>query len=141
MSNRRISDFRINIEPDSGAARAAVQDRVGVLRRLLLSGQDGPTDQPIGLLPGAELIRLVGLSRVRLRQCRFSNAAASLTEAVQLQPDMPEIHNSLGLALAAQGRRDDAIAQFTEALRLRPDLAESRKNLALVRSRGRRGGP
>jgi protein O-GlcNAc transferase len=85
---------------------------------------------------------IVMLGMVRLRQGRFANAAALLTEAVRLQPDIPETHNTLGNALLAQSRLDDAIVQYTEALRLRPGFAEAREpgaRLARARSSAGRG--
>lgn len=44
-----------------------------------------------------------------------------------------EIHNGLGVALAAQGHFDGAIRAFERALVLKPDFPEALRYLAMAR--------
>jgi Tfp pilus assembly protein PilF len=53
--------------------------------------------------------------------------------ASQLDPDMPEAHNALGLLLhVAFHKPEEAIAQYRQALELRPSFSEAQVNLANV---------
>jgi Flp pilus assembly protein TadD len=61
---------------------------------------------------------------------RLVEAIAVYREALRLNPDDPQVHNGLGVALAqTPGRMPEAIAQFRAALRLQPDYPEARNNL------------
>ena len=59
----------------------------------------------------------------------MNEAIATYKEAIRVQPSYADAHNSLGLALYAQGKRDEAIAAYKEAIRLEPDLADGYNNL------------
>ena len=54
------------------------------------------------------------------------------SRALEIKPDFAEAQNSLGIALARQGKLKEAIVHFSEALRLKPDYAEARHNLGLA---------
>ncbi len=112
----------------------------GLEQRGDLEGAAASFSETLRLKP-SHVPAMIMLGMVRLRQGEIAIAIDLLTEAVQLQPDMPESHNSLGTALAADGRYNDARAQFLEALRLRPSFAEARANLVRVRSLTRPGMP
>jgi Flp pilus assembly protein TadD len=56
---------------------------------------------------------------------------ATLQKAVELQPDLPESLNNLGVALGAVGKHKEAHSKFLEATRMRPDWAEAKYNLTL----------
>jgi Flp pilus assembly protein TadD len=52
-------------------------------------------------------------------------------------PDTADVHNELGIAMAARGQLDAAIAEFREALTLAPDSAETHWHLgAALASKG-----
>jgi tetratricopeptide (TPR) repeat protein len=69
------------------------------------------------------------LGRLLIEQEQMPAAIEHLRIAA-LQTPAPEIHNDLGIALAATGRLDEAIEQFSQALQLDPGSAEARRNLA-----------
>jgi protein O-mannosyl-transferase len=52
-----------------------------------------------------------------------------LTEALKSNPDYPEAHNNMGLALQLVGRFEEAEAAHAAALRLQPTFAEAHNNL------------
>src|SRR2546425_149811 len=45
-------------------------------------------------------------------------------EAIRINPNYAEAHNSLGSAFQDQGKLDDAIVEYREAIRIDPNLAE-----------------
>ena len=57
---------------------------------------------------------------------------AQYQTAMEIEPDLAEAHNNLGLALASQGRVDNAIAQYQKALEIKPDYAEAHTNLGIA---------
>jgi len=63
------------------------------------------------------------------RDRRFPEAIAEYQQALELKPDMADIHLDLGTAFIRAGRVPEAIAQFEEAVRLKPDYADARLNL------------
>ena len=61
---------------------------------------------------------------------RPQDAVAPLRCALELQPDDPEGHRNLGLALLQAGRSQDAVAALGRALELQPDYPEAHYTLA-----------
>ena len=59
----------------------------------------------------------------------LEQAAASYRKALQLKPDLAEVHNNLGNALNDLGDSEAAVASFNKALQLKPDYAEAHNNL------------
>jgi len=72
----------------------------------------------------------LNLGAVMLSRLNAQGAVSMLEAAVRLQPQGPEAHNMLGLALERLGRSAEAVAQYQLALRLRPDYDSARFNLA-----------
>ena len=60
------------------------------------------------------------------------DAAALLQRAAALQPNVAEIHNDLGIVLAAQRQFAQAAASFARAVALKPDYAEAHCNRGLA---------
>ena len=50
---------------------------------------------------------------------------------MQLQPQSPLAHNSLGLSLAKAGRHDEAMPHYARAIALQPLLIDAYLNLAM----------
>jgi Flp pilus assembly protein TadD len=50
---------------------------------------------------------------------------------LRLNPDLPEAHNNLGLALVNSGRLQEAIPHFIKAVELRPDFPDAYSSLAM----------
>jgi tetratricopeptide (TPR) repeat protein len=64
-----------------------------------------------------------------LEKGKLDRAIAVYRQALQIDPDLPEAHFGLGLALDAQGKLDEAIAELREAIRLDPGLTAAHINL------------
>ncbi len=62
----------------------------------------------------------------------YQDAIRELLEAVRINPDFPDLHNQLGLALCMNGEREEAAEEFRRALELNPNYVEARLNLAIV---------
>jgi tetratricopeptide (TPR) repeat protein len=72
------------------------------------------------------------LGVIHYQRGEISSALPLLERAVAEQPNEPEFHNNLGLALAAADREQAAVAQYRAALALRPDHAVAWNNLGLA---------
>src|SRR5262249_54259871 len=66
---------------------------------------------------------------------RYPEGEAAAREAIRLKPDYPLAHNSLGIALSAQGRPEEAEAAYREAIRLRHDSPDALSNLGAALSK------
>jgi Flp pilus assembly protein TadD len=60
---------------------------------------------------------------------KLDAAIGHLREAVQLDPERADAHNSLGSALVQVGEAEEAIARFRKAIELKPDFAMAWYNL------------
>jgi tetratricopeptide (TPR) repeat protein len=85
----------------------------------------------------ADAASLYELGSVQLRKRLYSQAADSLTRALQLataQEDPPEavalIENALGFSLAAQTKYKPALKHYRAALKAKPDYPVALNNLA-----------
>ncbi len=56
---------------------------------------------------------------------RLDRAVELYRQILQCEPDLPEVHNNLGAALAALGRLSDATLSYRRALDLNPDNAQA----------------
>ena len=65
---------------------------------------------------------------------RYMEAIDSLRAALTWNPDSPEAHNNLGIALASSGRKADAVEEFRRALALDPEFDDARRNLGMASS-------
>ena len=60
-----------------------------------------------------------------LEEGDFVSAIASLTEAIRLDPDLPDAYYNRGLARRRKGELDGAIKDYGEAIRLNPEFADA----------------
>jgi Tfp pilus assembly protein PilF len=72
------------------------------------------------------------LGVIALQSGMHSNALDYLGHAVRVSPEIPEAHNTQGLAFAAQERFEDSAASFRRAVTLKPEFAEAHNNLGNV---------
>jgi tetratricopeptide (TPR) repeat protein len=72
------------------------------------------------------------LARDYIGRGLYSEAVEEIREALKLNPDFPDLHNQLGLALSMSGDRAAAVTEFQRALHLNPHYVEARLNLAIV---------
>ncbi|HTV37223.1 MAG TPA: sulfotransferase [Xanthobacteraceae bacterium] len=66
------------------------------------------------------------------RDGRFAEAIALYRQILSLKPDLPEIYNNFGHALAALGKPDAAILAFECAVALKPDNPQALCNWGLA---------
>jgi TonB family protein len=62
----------------------------------------------------------------------------TMRDAVKANPDSPEAHFRLGMALETQNKTDEAIAAYKQALQLKPDYPDAFKRLYQAYLRARR---
>ena len=55
-------------------------------------------------------------------------AIASYRKVATLKPEIPEVHNNLGVALKRKGDLEQAVGSFSRALELNPDFAQAASN-------------
>ncbi len=109
-----------------------------VLQRGLSWHQQGDLDQAarnyqqiLAITPHhAEALHLLG---VVSNQKQDNTAAIELIgQAVQVVPDQPIYHTSLGNALRDSDRLEEAINSYQKALQLKPDLVETHINMGIA---------
>lgn len=71
----------------------------------------------------------VNLGHILIRQKKYNDAKFLLEQTVERHPDNPNVHNQMGVVLAAIGQRDGAIRHFKTALTLNPDHRGATENL------------
>ena len=69
------------------------------------------------------------LAAICLMQSRHDKSIPLLRKTLQLNPNYPDAHNNLGLALKEQGDLAAAIASFNTALKLKPNYPDAHNNL------------
>lgn len=67
-----------------------------------------------------------------LDQGQFAQAITEFQAAIQLDPDLTNVHYNLGLAYQKQDKLEEAAAAYLEAIQLDPDLADVHNNLGLI---------
>ena len=80
-------------------------------------------DTYFALLDRAYTASAIEVARVRSLDVRQTRVIAGSAYLGAIVPESADLHNTLGIALAARGKIHEAIAEFGEALRLDPDSA------------------
>jgi tetratricopeptide (TPR) repeat protein len=62
----------------------------------------------------------------------MDGAIAHLNRALGLGPETAEVHNNLGVAMAAKGQLDEAIPHFERALQISPNMVEAHAHLGVA---------
>ncbi len=97
------------------------------------SGRPGgaaPAPPRIGGRSGAAALTALRDAAALLRRGRAGDAVAAYRRIVKADPDNPEAHHNLGVALRADGRGEEAIGAYRRALELRPGYAAAHHHLA-----------
>ena len=76
-----------------------------------------------------EVARLSFQAREYYREAHPAEAETLWRAALSLAPRYPDLHNGLGLSLAAQGKLEAAIDAFQSALAINPHYGDARKHL------------
>jgi Tfp pilus assembly protein PilF len=63
---------------------------------------------------------------------RTADAIASWREAVRLDPKFEEAYFTMGVVLAANGRREEARQAFQEVLKINPEREDAKQALAAL---------
>jgi Tfp pilus assembly protein PilF len=63
----------------------------------------------------------------------LDNAVTHFEQALRLDPEQHQVHNSLGELLVRQGKIPEARTQFEAALKIRPHYTAAEQNLAALR--------
>lgn len=86
--------------------------------------------QILQVQPHFDALHLLGL--VYQQTDRLVEAEAYLRQALQLNPDSPDAHSNLSVALRRLKRLDEAADSCRRALQLRPDFADAHNNLGVI---------
>lgn len=95
-------------------------------QRLKLAPQDAAVPQT----SPAALLNTRG--EALYRAGKIDGAILILRQAIAENPDIPEAHINLGVALTANGDRKGAEQAFREAIRIAPEYGAAHRNLALL---------
>lgn len=76
-----------------------------------------------------KLVYLAGVAGRYLNNFQLCQAEVAYRMALELAPDVPELHNNLGTVLKEQGRLNEARASFEQAVALRSNYAAAHSNL------------
>jgi tetratricopeptide (TPR) repeat protein len=90
----------------------------------------------LGFNNDKDTVALTDLGNVYLKQGKNDAAQQILTRALNVNPDLPEAQNLLGLALAAKQDWAGAERSFREAISIQPELPAAHQNLANLLARG-----
>jgi hypothetical protein len=74
----------------------------------------------------------VNLGAAQIDLDRPDAALESCRRALEIEPELPEAFNCMGLALKLRGRSDEAIAAYEQAIRLYPNYHKAYSNLGVV---------
>jgi SAM-dependent methyltransferase len=89
-----------------------------------------PVPPPIDGRRAAAMLSALRDAAALLRHGRAGEAVQAYRRIVKSDPDNPEAHHNLGVALRADGHGDDAIMAYRRALELRPGYAAAHHHLA-----------
>lgn len=97
---------------------------------LLLKGEPSPSAISVGTKDESNPDLNV-INEPRQADRLIEEAAVLCKKALSLSSNLPEVHNTLGVAYAYQQRFNEAEAEFLEALEIKPEYPEAHYNLAL----------
>ncbi len=133
-----------------GLVLLAVIGILGLERALAPTSESGQAERPVrrravrwgwGLLQGFSVAfnllagvehaaeRQTGLGNQLLQAGKASEASGHYQQALRIDPEYANAHESLGNALVQLGRLPEAKVQYQQALRIKPDDAETHYNL------------
>jgi len=85
-----------------------------------------------------DIRNLLAQGRSLIQARKYEDAVRVLQSAARRQPNFPDVHNQLGVALSLAGEPLRAESHLQRAVELNPDYAEAQLNLAILLSE--RGG-
>ncbi len=77
------------------------------------------------------------LGTLQLQRAELETSIANFLKVVQVRPEMPDVHNNLGVAYHAAGKWREAGQSFEQAIRIHPHYERAYFNLgSLLETRG-----
>jgi protein O-GlcNAc transferase len=126
-----LACFERAAELSPGAA--PIQERLEATRKALRArGEAGGTAGAGGTLRAQSGWPLVEVATTLSRQGRNEDALVLFQRAAELQPNIAELHNNVGVTLLELFRMEESAASFRRAIELNPELAEPYNNLGNV---------
>ncbi|MBV8859101.1 MAG: protein kinase [Acidobacteria bacterium] len=113
----RRSPVRRGALADARTNRAGDESESALGRTLSSAGDSSPLGSPVEQPRTAADFYANGTYYLSIRS--YDAAVRDLRQAAQLQPDFPEAHNRLGVALMRKGQFRDAITEFQTAVEQR----------------------
>tara|TARA_R110002095_G_scaffold2261_2_gene9441 strand:+ start:4143 stop:5918 length:1776 start_codon:yes stop_codon:yes gene_type:complete len=113
------------------------------LKTALVHHQSGALDQAERIYQqilesdGRQWEALYYLGTLQLQRGELDPSIKNFLKVVQLRPEMPDVHNNLGVAYHASGKWQEAGESFEQAIRIHPHYERAYFNLgSLLESRG-----
>jgi len=107
-----------------GAALAETGDTENALKELRAALEDYPN----------ESLLWYEIGRIDARQKQLPRAIEELTKATELDPELAEAYNELGIALAGSGDFTNAKTAFLESLRISPYQVGVSRNVEMLKA-------
>ncbi len=101
-----------------------------LLKRLLLRRQAKPILASVSLFPVALDGILLGNAHKDLGHLPIAEECCR--KAIELRPDVADVHYNLANILRDQGRLDDSVDSYRQALELNPGFTDARKSMGKV---------
>ena len=72
------------------------------------------------------------MGEVLIEERKYEEAISYYKEAMELEPNHPEVYNKIGAAMFAQKKFDLAEKYYLKALRIDPNLLNAQNNIGIV---------
>jgi len=72
------------------------------------------------------------LALIHLERREYDVVIKECKQAIEIEPDLPEVYNILGIAYRRKGQVDRAIKEYQKVLRFQPGLSEVHYNLGIA---------
>ncbi len=124
--NRRNEDYNVGIALyNEGRYEEAIER----FEAAVASTSRTSTVYRLGVFYAAEAHANIGRSLLKAK--RYEDASEHFAQALEENPNFPDLHYNRGVALFMDGKADIALPHFRQALEINPDYVEARCFLAI----------